>query len=145
MGAFAYVSFAAVARFFFGDVGFFLVTIAVVALTLPPFLRVHRRHKQAREKAILYRPIPEKVPGQKSPTRLEAAILASFILGASAVIFLIVGYAARIASALGGYSNLGLWVAGYVLTGVAQAVVALWFWSRWSAYDPCDPYASLPP
>jgi len=55
-----------------------------------------------------------------------------------------VGAAARIRSSLGGYSDLGLYLAGLVLTWVAMAVVRMWFWTRWIAYDPYDPDGSFP-
>src|SRR5438874_10772661 len=64
--------------------------------------------------------------------------------GASTVVFLVVGAAARIRSSLGGYSDLGLYAAGLVLTWVAMAVVRMWFWTRWIAYDPYDPDGSFP-
>jgi len=144
MGAFAYVVFASVARFFLGAPGFFLVTAFVVALLIPPYLHVHRVRKKAQKHEILYPPRPEKMPGHMAPSHLEAEVLASFILGASTVVFLVVGAAARIRSSLGGYSDLGLYAAGLVLTWVAMAVVRMWFWTRWIAYDPYDPDGSFP-
>ena len=84
------------------------------------------------------------MPGHMAPSHLEAEVLASFILGASTVVFLVVGAAARIRSSLGGYSDLGLYAAGLVLTWVATAVVRMWFWTRWIAYDPYDPDGSFP-
>ena len=83
--------FASVARFFLGAAGFFLVTAVVVALLIPPYLHVHRIRKKAQKHAILYRPLPEKMPGHVAPSHLEAEVLASFILGASTVVFLVVG------------------------------------------------------
>ena len=144
MGTFAYVAFASVARFFLGAAGFFLVTAVVVVLLIPPYLHVHRVRKKAQKHAVLYRPRPEKMPGHMAPSHLEAEVLASFILGASTVVFLVVGAAARIRSSLGGYSDLGLYAAGLVLTWVAMAVVRMWFWTRWIAYDPYDPDGSFP-
>ena len=145
IGAFAYLIFAAVARFFLGDAGFFLVTIVVVALLLPPYAHVHRQRKRLRAHAVLYRPLPEKVPGHAPSTRLEAEILASFILGASAIIMLVVGYAARVTSAYGDYSNFGLYLAGLVLTWVAMAVIKAWFFTQWTGYDPYDPDGTVLP
>jgi len=81
MGAFAYVVFASVARFFLGAPGFFLVTAVVVALLIPPYLHVHRVRKKAQKHEILYPPRPEKMPGHMAPSHLEAEVLASFILG----------------------------------------------------------------
>jgi hypothetical protein len=142
MGAFAYLTFAAVAQFFFGNAGLFAVTIIVVALIIPPYLREHRHRKRARARKALYWPRPEKVPGE---ARLEAEVLASFILGGSALILVAVGSAARMTPVDANYSNLPLWLAGWVLSAVGQAVIAAWFWSTWSSYDPYDPYAPMPP
>lgn len=144
MGTFAYLAFASVARFFLGNAGFFLVTAVVVALLLPPYLHEHRRHKAARQHAILYRALPEKMPGHAAPSHLEAEFLAAFILGASAVVFLVVGEPAQIRSELGGFSDFGLEVFGLVLTWVAMAVIRMWFFTRWMAYDPYDPDGSFP-
>jgi len=144
MGTFAYLVFASVARFFLGVAGFFLVTGVVVALLLPPYLHVHRKHKEARKHAVLYEPRPEKMPGHVAPSRLEAEVLASFILGASAVVFLVVGAAAQAWSQLGDFSDLGLEAFGLVLVWVAMAVVRTWFWTHWTAYDPYDPDGSFP-
>src|SRR5207247_2901228 len=129
MGAFAYVVFASVARFFLGAPGFFLVTGVVGALLIPPYLHGHRVRKKAQKHEILYPPRPEKMPGHMAPSHLEAEVLASFILGASTVVFLVVGAAGRIQESLGGYSDLGLYAAGLVLTWVAMAVVRMWFWT----------------
>src|SRR5437667_8732253 len=90
MGAFAYVVFASVARFFLGAPGFFLVTAFVVALLIPPYLHVHRVRKKVQKHEILYPPRPEKMPGHMAPSHLEAEVLASFILGASTVVFVVV-------------------------------------------------------
>ncbi len=144
MGSFAYVVFASVARFFLGAAGFFLVTAVVVALLIPPYLHVHRIRKKAQKHAILYRPLPEKMPGHMAPSHLEAEVLASFILGASTVVFLVVGEAAEIRSSFGGYSDWGLYTAGLVLTWVAIAVIRMWLWTSWAAYDPYDPDGSFP-
>src|SRR5205823_14065289 len=103
MGTFAYVVFASVARFFLGAPGFFLVTAVVVALLIPPYLHVHRVRKKAQKHEILYPPRPEKMPGNMAPSHLEAEVLASLFLGASPVVFLVVGVAARISCDLGGY------------------------------------------
>src|SRR5207302_11121475 len=131
MGAFAYVVFASVARFFLGAPGFFLVTAVVVALLIPPYLHVHRVRKKAQKHEILYPPRPEKMPGHMAPSHLEAEVLASFILGASTVVFLVVGAVARIRSSFGGYSDWGVYTAGLVLTWVAIAVIWMWIW--WGA------------
>ena len=144
MGTFAYLAFASVARFFLGNAGFFLVTAVVVALLFPPYLHVHRKHREARKHAVLYRPLLEKMPGHAAPSHLEAEVLAAFILGVSAVVLLVVGEAAQVRSALGGYSDFGLEVFGLVLTWVAMAVIRMWFFTRWTAYDPYDPDGSFP-
>ena len=144
MGTFAYLVFASVARFFLGAAGFFLVTGVIVALLIPPYLHVHRKHKDARKHAVLYKPQPEKMPGHAAPSHLEAEVLASFILGASTVVFLVVGATARIQSRLGDFSDFGLEVFGLVLTWVATAVINLWFFTQWTAYDPYDPDGSFP-
>jgi len=143
MGTFAYLVFASVARFFLGAWGFLLVTGIVIALLIPPYLYVHRRRK-ARRPASFYRPLPERMPGQRSPNRVEAEVLASFILGASALILYVVGTWARSTSAIGGYSDIGPEVAGLVLTYFGMAVFRAWFWTKWISYDPYDPDASFP-
>jgi len=132
MGTFAYLIFASVAGFFLGNAGFFLVTAVVVALLIPPYLHVHRKHKAVRKQAVLYRPLPEKMPGHAAPSRLEAEVLASFILGLSAVIFFVVREAPHFRSQRGGYSDSGLEAAGLVLTWVAIAVFRVFFWTRWA-------------
>src|SRR5438128_8740917 len=119
MGTFAYVAFASVARFFLGAAGFFLVTAVVVVLLIPPYLHVHRIHKKAQKHAVLYRPRPEKMPGHMAPSHLEAEVLASFILGASTVVFLVVGIVTRIWSSIGSYSDQRFCAAGIVLTSRA--------------------------
>ena len=153
VGAFAYLTFAAVAQFFLGNVGFLIVTIVVVALLIPPYLREHRLRKREIERKVLYRPRPQKVPGQASSDRLDVEVLASFILGASVVLMLVVGFAARIASGWGGFlfqqggsgqlANLPLWTAGLVLTMVGIWVLRAMFWARWIPYDPYDPDGSI--
>jgi len=100
MGAFAYLSFAAVARFFLGNWGVLLVTAIVVALLVPPYAHVRRQRRKSRTRPSIYRPLPKKGPGRASANRLEAEVLAAFILGASAVIMLVVGTAARWTSGL---------------------------------------------
>jgi len=144
MGTFACLIFASVARFFLGDAGFFLVTAVVVTLLIPPYLHEHRKHKEARKRAVLYRPLPEKMPGHAAPSHLEAEVFASFILGVFAVIAFVVGTVARIPYEIGGSSNYGLEVAGLVLVWTAMAVFRAWFWTRWSGYDPYDPDGSFP-
>src|SRR5207237_9541255 len=104
MGAFAYVVFASVARFFLGAPGFFLVTAVVVALLIPPYLHVHRVRKKAQKHEILYPARPEKMPGHMAPSHLEVEDVASSILGASAVVFVVVGRVGRIRSCVGGYA-----------------------------------------
>jgi hypothetical protein len=153
MGAFAYLTFAAVAQFFLGNAGFFAVTIIVIVLLLPPYIREHRHRRRTRERRILYRPRPEKVPGRSSDTRLEAEILASFILGAAAAIMFVVGFAARIASwypllhggnyPSGGVLDLGLYTAGLVLSMVGIWVLRALFWSWRVPYDPYDHDGSI--
>lgn len=139
MGTFAYLVFASIARLFLGAWGFLLVTGVVIALMIPPFLYVHRQ-REAQRPASFYRPLPDRVPGQRSPNRVEAEILASFILGVSAVVFYVIGNFAQAYSAIGGYSDLGPEVAGLLLMWVGLAVFRAWYWKRWSAYDPYDPF-----
>ena len=140
MGAFAYLTFAGVAQFFFGNAGLFAVTIIVVALIIPPYLREHRHRKRARARKASYWPRPEKVPGE---ARLEAEVLAAFILGGSAAIMFAVGLAFRLVSARGQYSDLGLFLAGLVLSQVGLWVLRAMFWARWIPYDFYDPDGPL--
>ncbi len=139
MGAFAYLSFAAVARFFLGNWGVFLVTAVVVALLVPPYAHVLRQGRKSRTRPVFCRRLPQKAPGRAPANRLEAEVLAAFILGASAVIMLVVGTAARWSSGIGNYSDLPLEIAGLVLTWVAIAVIRSWLRTERTHYDPYDP------
>ncbi len=145
MGAFAYMAFASVARFFLGNAGVFVVTAVVVALLVPPYAHVLRQRKKSQRPAAFYRPLPQKGPGRDAANRLEAEILASFILGASAVIMLVVGTAARWTSGIGQYSDFPLEIVGLVLTWVAIAVIRAWVWKERTQYDPYDPDGPLWP